>query len=143
MKFEYDIKEVGLDFLSVPMTKKMKDGISLGIRDSLVVVETAHKGLFVRGQAKNPQTYPEKIVWRTGALAKSYRRFWKKRVPEGFYGSTLKRASILEVGGNAGRGLKTRIEGRFLMKQVEENQSVLSRIEQIMARAVERAIDAG
>lgn len=143
MKFEYDIKEIGLDFLAVPMSKKMQDAVSIGIRDSLVVMETAHKKLFVRGQAKNPQTYPDKIVWRTGALAKSYRRFWSKGEAEGFYGSTLKRATILEFGGRAGRALKTRIEGRFLMKQVEENESVLSKVEAVMNKAVGKAVDSG
>jgi len=157
MSFEYQINKDGLNFLKTPMPDKMKKAISVGVRDSLAVIERAHKKLFVRGQSKDPTTYRDKLVWRTGTLAKSYVTSWKPGQFTGYHGSTLKRSGILEHGGtikarNAAylhfrigsawvKVKQVEIKGRFMMQQVEENRGVQAKVQQIMANAAVKGID--
>jgi len=157
MSFEYQINKDGLNFLKTPMPGKMKKAISVGVRNSLAIIERSHKKLFVRGQSKDPTTYPDKLVWRTGTLAKSYISSWKPGQFTGYHGSTLKRSGILEHGGTirakkaaylhfriGAAWVKVKevtIRGRFMMKQVEEDKAVLGKISAAMATATLKGID--
>jgi len=157
MSFEYEVNEKNLKFIHTGLTGRMKQAVSLGVRDSLAIMEVAHKKLFVLGQSKDPTTYPFKLVWRTGALAKSYMMSWKAGDLHGYYGSTLKRSGILERGGTIrpknAKALrfkignqwvttkKVEIKGRFMMTQVEKNESVMKRVEKKIADAFVKGAD--
>ena len=157
MSFEYEINKTGLDFLKQPMPAKMKKAISLGVRDGLAIIERGHKNLFVRGQSKDPETHPDKIVWRTGTLAKSYITSWRSGQFTGAYGSTLRRSGILERGGtikakNAAylkfqiggawvQVKQVKIKGRFMMAQVERDKKIQSNVQKAMDKAFAKGID--
>jgi hypothetical protein len=80
--------------------KRIDKAISFGVRDGLQQIERQHKlKYFIRGKAASMKTHPTKITWRTGTLAQSYERYWKEGQSFGYYGSTLKRAALLEYGG--------------------------------------------
>lgn len=96
--YELDFDDVK-DLQDGSMSKKLKQAISFGVRDGLLMVERRHKlRYFVRGGAASMKTHPTKITWRTGELAKSYERYYRNGQHYGYYGSTLKRAALLEYG---------------------------------------------
>ena len=81
------------------MRKRVNAAIAFAVRDGLNNLEEHHKKkYFLRGAAASPKTHPTKITWRTGSLAKNYTTYWKEGNHYGYYGSTLKRARLLEVG---------------------------------------------
>jgi hypothetical protein len=97
--YELDFGDVD-DFGDGQMRKRIGRAISFGIREGLKRIEERHKKKwFLRGAAKSTKTHPRKITWRTGNLAKSYVTSWKRGNHFGYYGSTLKRAALLEYGG--------------------------------------------
>lgn len=88
------------DFQDGSINKKINKAMAYVVRNSLTNLERHHKKKwFLRGRAKDPKTDPNKIIWRTGGLAKSYITYWKSGALFGYYGSTLKRAALLEYGG--------------------------------------------
>ncbi len=99
MPYQTTITHEGLGFLEKGMTGKMKKAVSLGVRNSLVLMERAHKDLFVLGKSKDRTTFDNKLVRRTGQLARSYGIAWRAGALTGSLGSPLKRAKPLEVGG--------------------------------------------
>jgi hypothetical protein len=99
LHFEADFTQVK-DMQDGKLKKKIAKAMSLGVRDGLRNIEETHKKkFFLRGRGKNRKSDPNKIVWRTGTLAKSYVTAWKGGNLFGYYGTTLKRAALLEYGG--------------------------------------------
>ncbi len=95
---EVNFKDVK-DIQDGRMAKRVDKAIALGVHEGLQMLEEHHKKkYFLTGSGSNPKTHPTKITSRTGNLARSYMQYWKKGQHFGYYGTTLKRARLLETG---------------------------------------------
>lgn len=101
-----------LDVRSVALVKgildptRAKRGAMRGIRIAMALIERHHKEQeMVRGVEKAEARYssaiadPNRLSWRTGQLARSYRIAIDQANMIGYYGSDLRRARLLETGG--------------------------------------------
>jgi hypothetical protein len=81
-------------------------GMWIGLRDALALVQNYHqkremiRGAMTReGRFASAVADPSRLTTRTGGLARSYRIYLRRGEMVGYYGSTLRRARILETGG--------------------------------------------
>ena len=97
--YEMDFRAVK-DLQDGKANKRIHKAVALGVRDGLRNIEESHKkGFFLSGNAESSKTHPTKITSRTGNLAKSYITYWRDGQTFGYYGTTLRRAALLEYGG--------------------------------------------
>ncbi len=85
------------DIVDGRMSKRMDKQISLGVRDSIAIMERTHK----KDVIKRGSGPPVSGVWtsRTAEASRSFKRWWSTGDHHGAYGSELQRMKKLEEGG--------------------------------------------
>lgn len=91
------VEQLAVELGDIMQPMRMK--ISRAILNGLIVIERHHKTEEIRRRAGQSAPVADKWTWRTGALAKSYERFWKPGDLVGYYGSPTKYARMMEEGG--------------------------------------------
>lgn len=79
--------------------KAVRADVSKAVRNGLALMERHHKKKEIKRNAGKSASVANRWSWRTGALAKSFRIFWKSGALEGYYGSQSKYSRMVEGGG--------------------------------------------
>jgi hypothetical protein len=121
--YEIDFTKVS-DMVDGSMSKKLRKEVSVGIRDSLAILQRHHKTKSIQRGGGKRKPVANKWTWRTGEAGRSFHIAMKRNALIGAYGSSLRRVRVLELGSQAALGGPIRpVRAQFLAIPTENAKS--------------------